>query len=53
MFVDDVADISNEEQMLPLVQYFDMELGRLECKFLFTANVLENASSADLIHCFL
>ena len=47
LLVDDVADISNEEQMLPLVQYFDMELGRLECKFLFTANVLEKASSTD------
>ena len=47
LLVDNVADISNEEQMLPLVQYFDMELGRLECKFLFTANVLEKASSAD------
>ena len=42
-----MADISNEEQMLPLVQYFDMELGRLECKFLSTANVLEKASNAD------
>ena len=47
LLVVDVADISNEEQMLPLVQYFDMELGRLECKFLSTANVLEKASSAD------
>ncbi|CAH3180072.1 unnamed protein product [Porites evermanni] len=47
LLVDNVADISNEEQMLPLVQYFDMELGRLECKFLFTANVLEKASSTE------
>ena len=47
LLVDDVPDITNEEQMLPLVQYFDKELGRLECKFLFTANVLEKASSTD------
>lgn len=34
MLVDDVADISNEEQMLAFVQYFDVELGTLQCKFL-------------------
>lgn len=47
LLVDDMADISNEEQMLAFVQYFDVDLGRLECKFLFTANVLEESASAD------
>lgn len=47
LLVDGVADISNEEQMLTFVQYFDMDMGRLECKFLFTANVLKKSASAD------
>ena len=47
LLVDDVADISNEEQMLAFVQYFDVDLGTLQCNFLLTANVLEKASSAD------
>ena len=47
LLVDDMTDVSNEEQMLAFVQYFDVELGRLECKFLFTANVLEESTSAD------
>lgn len=47
LLVDDVADISNEEQMLAFVHYFDVELGTLQCKFLLPANVLEKVSSAD------
>ncbi len=47
LLVDDMTDVSNEEQMLAFVQYFDVELGRLECKFLFTANALEESTSAD------
>lgn len=34
LLVDDVADISNEEQILAFVQYFDVELGTLQCNFL-------------------
>lgn len=49
LLVDDMTDVSNEEQMLAFVQYFDVELGRLECKFLFTANALEESASADAI----
>ena len=47
LLVDDMADVSNEEQMLAFVQYFDVDLARLECKFSFTANVLEESASAD------
>ena len=44
---DDVTDVSNEEQMLAFVQFFDVDQGKLECKFLFTANVLEDSRTAD------
>lgn len=47
LLVDDMTDVSNEEQMLAFVQYFDVDLGRLECKFLFTANALEESTSAN------
>ena len=47
LLVDDMADVSNEEQMLGFVQFFDVDQGKLECKFLFTANVLEESASAD------
>ena len=42
-----MSDISNEEQMLAFVQYFDVDNGRLGCKFLFSANVQEKSPSAD------
>ena len=47
LLVDDMVDVSNEEQMLAFVQYFDVDQGKLECKFLFMANVLEESASAD------
>ena len=47
LLVDDMADVSNEEQMLAFVQFFDVDQGKLEWKFLFTANVLEESASAD------
>ena len=48
LLVDDMADVSNEEQMLAFVQFFDVDQGKLECKFLSTANVLEESASADV-----
>ena len=48
LLVDNMIDVSNEKQMLAFVQYFDVDLGRLECKFLLTANVLEEFTSADV-----
>lgn len=42
-----MADVSNAEQMLAFVQFFDVDQGKLECKFLFTAYVLEDSASAD------
>ena len=47
LLVNDMADVSNEEQMLAFVQFFDVDQGKLEWKFLFTANVLEESASAD------
>lgn len=47
LLVDDMADVSNAEQMLAFVQFFDVDQGKLECKFLFTAYVLEDSASAD------
>ena len=47
LLVDDVADISNEEQMVAFIQYFDEDTGGIECKYLFTANVLQKSDSAD------
>lgn len=44
-----MVDVSNEEQMLVFVQYFDVDLVRLECKFLFIVNVLEEFVSVDVI----
>ena len=47
LLVDEVSDISNEEQMLAFVRYFDVNNGRFECKLLISANVLEKSASAD------
>lgn len=47
LLVDDMADVSSEEQMLAFVQFFDVDQGKLECKFLFTANVLDESVRAD------
>ena len=47
LLVDDMEDVSNEEQMLAFVQFFDVDQGKQECKVLFTANVMEESASAD------
>ncbi|XP_033725146.1 protein ZBED8-like [Pecten maximus] len=47
LLVDDVADISNEEQMVGFIQYIDRNTNNVECKFLFSSNVLEKADSAN------
>lgn len=47
LYVDDVADVSNEEQVVAFIQYFDNFTGSVECTFLFTANILENSDSAN------
>jgi len=47
LLVDEVSDISNEEQMLAFVRYFDVDNGRFECKLVISANVLEKSASAD------
>ena len=43
----DVSDISNTEQMVGFIQYFDSEEAETLCKFLFAANVLEESDSAN------
>jgi hypothetical protein len=47
LLVDDMADISNTEQMIAFVQYFDLDLGSVFCKYLFIADVLEESDSAN------
>lgn len=47
LLIDDVADISNTEQMVTFIQHFDSSTGQTECKFLSIANVLAKSDSAN------
>jgi len=44
LLVDDMSDISNFEQMIAFIQYFDEGV---KTKFLFASNVLEDSDSAN------
>lgn len=39
---DEVYDISNKEQLISFVQYFDQDCGRADVKFLAVNDVLKN-----------
>ena len=47
LLIDDVADISNVEQMVIFIQYFDYRNGEVSCKFLSSRNILEKADCAN------
>ena len=47
LLVDDVADISNSEQMVIFIQYYSAKANNLQVKLLCVVNVLENYDSAN------
>jgi hypothetical protein len=47
LLVDDAADISNTEQMLSFIQYFDHDERQVAVSFLSVSNVFEESNSAN------